>query len=56
MTSFYLCREEDQSILVETSARFSVHFLGGIGEPFTAHDYIIFKVWKVDSADEMMAG
>ena len=28
---------EDQSILVEMSARFSACFLAGIGKPFTIH-------------------
>ena len=35
MTSFHLCPEEDQSILVEPSARFSSRFLVDIQEPFT---------------------
>ena len=30
-----LCPEEDQNILVETSAKFSARFLAGIEEPFT---------------------
>ena len=33
----YLGPEEDQSILVETLARFSAHSLAGIQEPFTVH-------------------
>ena len=39
MTSFYLRPEEDLSILFKALERFSVHFLAGIEEPFTAHDY-----------------
>ena len=35
-TGDHLGPEEDQSILVETLARFSAHFLAGIEEPFTA--------------------
>ena len=38
VTNFYLCPEEDQSILVVMLARISVRFLTGIDKTLTVHD------------------
>ena len=41
VSQFYLHPEEDQSILVKTSARFSAPFLAGTEEPFIVRYYAI---------------
>ena len=38
VTNYYLCPEEDQSILVVMLARISARFLTGIDETLTVHD------------------